>query len=289
MLEREISLEELDSAAAECKTKSAAGPDGISNGFIKKFWTLLRIPDCTAIKNWRPISLLNCIYKIVSKSINNRLKKIADTVMSWAQKGFTQSRYIQEVIINVVHNISHCNSTNTPAFVLALDQRKAFDSVRHDFMNKVYKFIGISENFSKLLNLVTTGRNASIIMDNNTLTRTFNLETGAPLGNSPSLLQYNFCEQIALIKIELDPRIASVYNHMLVPRDLMPVPAPVQAILLPGPQVPDPALLLVPELGHVPAPVLDPFPRFPEPGVMQLPALLPGMDPVLAAAQEPAP
>ena len=69
----------------------------------------------------------------------------------------------------------------------------------------------------------------------------------------------------------------------------MPVPAPVQAILLPGPQVPDPALLLVPELGHVPAPVLDPFPRFPEPGVMQLPALLPGMDPVLAAAQEPAP
>ena len=102
MLEREILLEELDSAAAECKTKSAAGPDGISNGFIKKFWTLLRIPlcnyitfcnnrgqlspsfltatiklvpkkgDCTAIKNWRPIWLLNCIYKIVSKSINNR-------------------------------------------------------------------------------------------------------------------------------------------------------------------------------------------------------------------------
>ena len=98
----------------------------------------------------------------MSKSINNRFKKIADTVMSRAQKGFTQLRYIQEVIINVVHNIAHCNNTNTPAFVLALDQRKAFDSVRHDFMNEVYKFIGIGENFSRLLNLVTTGRNASI-------------------------------------------------------------------------------------------------------------------------------
>ena len=87
----------------------------------------------------------------MSKSINNRFKKIADTVMSRAQKGFTQSRYIQEVIINVVHNIAHCNSSNTPAFVLALDQRKAFDSVRHDFMNEVYKFIGIGQNFSKLL------------------------------------------------------------------------------------------------------------------------------------------
>ena len=44
LLERDISIEELDAAAAECKTKSAGGPDGISNGFIKKFWTFLRIP-----------------------------------------------------------------------------------------------------------------------------------------------------------------------------------------------------------------------------------------------------
>ena len=120
--------------------------------------------------------------------------------MSRAQKGFTQSRYIQEVIINVVHNIAHCNNTNTPAFVLALDQRKAFDSVRHDFMNEVYKFIGIGENFSRLLNLVTTGRNASILMDNNTLTRTFNLETGAPQGNSPSHCNIIFVNRLHLLK-----------------------------------------------------------------------------------------
>ena len=169
ILEQEISLDELDTAVAESKSKTAAGPDGISTSFIKKFWKFLRVPlskyvsfcsqrgtltpsfltaaiklipkkgDVTLIKNWRPISLLNCIYKIISKSVNNRLKKITDTVLSRAQKGFTQSRVIQEVIINVVHNIAHCNSTNTPAFLLALDQCKAFDSVRHDFMREVYK------------------------------------------------------------------------------------------------------------------------------------------------------
>ena len=260
-LENDINLPELDKALGDTKTRTAAGPDGIGNNFIKKFWKFIRVPlrnyanhclqsgslspsfltasirlipkkgDCTAIKNWRPISLLNCIYKIFSKLVNNRLKRIADTVMSRAQKGFTQSRYIQEVIINVIHGISHCNRTNTPAFVLALDQSKAFDSVRHDFMLEVYKFIGIGPNFVKMLNLITTGRNATIIFDDQSLSRQFALETGAPQGNSPSPLQYNFCEQIALIKIELDPRIGSVYNHHLVPRPLnglLPFPAPVQ-------------------------------------------------------------
>ena len=107
--------------------------------------------DSSQINNWRPISLLNCIYKILSKAVNNRLKKIADNITSRAQKGFTQSRYIQEVLINVIHSIKHCNEGNIPAFVLYLDQRKAFDSVRHDFMLEVYKFWGLGKISQKCL------------------------------------------------------------------------------------------------------------------------------------------
>ena len=123
--------------------------------------------------------MLNCIYKIFSKAVNNRLKKVVDIITSRAQKGFTQSRYIQEVLINVIHSIRHCNEGEIPAFVLSLDQRKAFDSVRHDFMLEVYKFWGIGENFASMLNLITTGRNATIIFDDGTLSRQFALETGA--------------------------------------------------------------------------------------------------------------
>ena len=288
LLERNFSLDELDKAVAESKTQTAAGPDGIGNSFIKKYWKFLRVPllkyvnycilsgslsqsfltasiklipkkgDCSQIKNWRPISLLNCIYKIVSKTVNNRLKKITDTVLSRAQKGFTQSRFIQEVIINVVHNIAHCKSTNTPAFILALDQSKAFDSVRHDFMLEVYRFMGIGPNFSRVLNLITTGRNACIILDDNSLSRQFALETGAPQGNAPSPLQYNFCEQIALLKIELDPRVASVFNHMLVPR------LPPQLLRHDGdPVVPDPAIGLDPAPAPAQAIAPDPVRRDP--------------------------
>ena len=105
-LEADISILELDNALNDTRTQTAAGPDGINNSFIKKkFWCIIRVPlhkytnfcmkrnslsqsfltasiklipkkgDCLKIKNWRPISLLNCIYKIIWKTINNRLKK----------------------------------------------------------------------------------------------------------------------------------------------------------------------------------------------------------------------
>ena len=212
--------------------------------------------DCSKIKIWRPISLLNCIYKVISKSINNRLKKTVDTITSRAQKGFTNSRYIQEVLINVCHNIGHCNTTGTPAFVLSLDQRKAFDSVRHDFMTEAYKFFGLGNNFIRMLNLITTGRNATIIFDDGSLSRQVLLETGAPQGNSPSPLQYSLCEEIAIIKIELDPNIASVYNHMLIPNQFpwqanQAEPAALAAV---------PAPARVPVLAPVPDPAPDPVP-----------------------------
>jgi len=105
-LEGELTILELDQALGEAKTNSASGGDGINYGFLKKFWPLLRVPlhnyalealntgtltdnfrtanirlipkkgDITDIKNWRPISLLNCSYKVISRAINNRLKKI---------------------------------------------------------------------------------------------------------------------------------------------------------------------------------------------------------------------
>ncbi|MFN9981206.1 MAG: reverse transcriptase domain-containing protein, partial [bacterium] len=64
--------------------------------------------DCTKIGNWRPISLLSCLYKVASRALNNRLKKVRDIIFSRAQKGFTNERHIQEVLINVIEGIAHC-------------------------------------------------------------------------------------------------------------------------------------------------------------------------------------
>jgi hypothetical protein len=187
-------MDELDTSAMQ-GNNSAAGMDGINNAFIKKYWTLLRKPlfnysscchtkgmltanfrtasiklipkkgDTSNIKNWRPISLLSCLYKVISRALNNRLKKARSYIFSRAQKGFTCDRQIQEVLINVIESIAHCKKNDISGAILSIDQAKAFDTVSHRFMNSVYKFFGFGPNFVKLLETLGNNRTACISFD----------------------------------------------------------------------------------------------------------------------------
>ena len=175
---------------------SAAGGDGISGKFITKFWPLLRRPllnyaqecfkkgilsdtfrtanirlipkkgDLSNIKNWRPISLLSNLYKIISRALSNRLKTTTDRITSRAQKGFTSSRYLQEVLINVIEFIGHCNAEEKDAVIISVDYAKAFDTISNKFMSECYRFFGMGPTFRNMLETVGTNRRASIILDN---------------------------------------------------------------------------------------------------------------------------
>jgi hypothetical protein len=115
-------VQDLDSALQKLNDKSAGGLDGIPTVFLKKFWPFIRIPlykysrhafetgnltqsfnsagirlipkkgDTTKIKNWRPISLLNNIFKIISKALDIRLQKITEIVLSRGAKGFHKKK-----------------------------------------------------------------------------------------------------------------------------------------------------------------------------------------------------
>ena len=136
-LEEDLSISELDAAIEGSNKNSAAGLDGLSTKFIQRYWNFFRKPlhkyahtvfrkgtltvsfrssiiklipkkgDARDIKKWRPISLLGCLYKIISRAVNNRLKLVINRFTSRAQKGFTNHRYIQEVLINVAEKIAY--------------------------------------------------------------------------------------------------------------------------------------------------------------------------------------
>ena len=167
------------------------------------------------IKNWRLISLLSNLYKILSCALNNRLKTTTDRITSRAQKGFTSSRYLQEVLINVIQFIGHCNSEKN-AMVISIDYAKAFDTISIKFMSECHRFFGFGPNFINMLETVGANRRASILLDNAELSRTFDLETGRPQGDNLSPTQYNIGQQIPIFRLELDPNFKSVFQHFLL-------------------------------------------------------------------------
>jgi hypothetical protein len=251
-LDRPLSLEELDIAASKGKLRSAPGADGFSNYLIKKCWHLLRIPffkyvtycyntgiltqnfrsatiklipkkgDLSVLKNWRPISLLSNFYKILSRAINTRLNRFVNRICSRAQKGYNPRRYTQEVLINVWEQIQHCKVNNIKGAIVAIDMAKAFDTLSHDFLGKVYDFFNFGDNIKNWLSLLGNQREACIILDSGKTTKNFPLRCGRPQGDNISPNTFNFAEQILIFKIELEDGISRVprainQQHVLIP------------------------------------------------------------------------
>jgi Reverse transcriptase (RNA-dependent DNA polymerase) len=239
-LESPLTIEELDASAKKGKLRSAPGADGYSNYLIQKCWKFLRfsllkycefcfttgnlthkfrsariwlIPkkgDTSLLKNWRPISLLSNLYKILSRAINSRLNKVVNRICSTSQKGYNNSRYTQEVLINTWENIHFCRKNDIKGAVVAIDMAKAFDTLSHDYVNHVYRFFRFGPNMIRWLNLNGNHRVACISFGPGNDSAFFDLGQGRPQGDNVSPNSFNFCAQPLIFKIELDPGVVPV-------------------------------------------------------------------------------
>jgi len=112
-LDPAFTMEEVRRAVFESYSDRAPGPDGLPFLFYQHFWDLIKVdlmamfssfekgglnlarlnyatiilvpkePNSKDLKKFRPISLLNCSFKIFSKVLNNRLIKICDRLIAY--------------------------------------------------------------------------------------------------------------------------------------------------------------------------------------------------------------
>jgi hypothetical protein len=135
---------------------------------------------------------------VISRAINNKLKLVVNRFTTRAQKGFTQHRYIQDVLINVIETINHCKLHGINGAVISIDQSKAFDTISHKYVSEVFRFFGFGLNFINMMETIGTGRTATP-----TFSGKITLGRCHPQGDGPSSIQYNMGESILLMKIEL--------------------------------------------------------------------------------------
>lgn len=113
--------------------------------------TLVLIPNITnasSTSDFRPIFCLNTVYKVVSKLISNRLKAVLPRVISQAQSAFMHGRLLAENVLLATNLVKGYNSsTSESKAMLKVDLRKAFDSIRWDFILGIQKAIFVPPIF----------------------------------------------------------------------------------------------------------------------------------------------
>jgi len=105
-----------------------------------------------SLSNWRPISLLNNDYKIATKSMSNRIKKILPSIISRSQSGFSKGRYIGENVRLIQECINYFNQPNNSGLIFFADFEKAFDSLDHSFMFSCLENMNFGESLTNGLN-----------------------------------------------------------------------------------------------------------------------------------------
>jgi hypothetical protein len=187
LLEAPFSEDEIKKAIFESYADGAPGPDGFSFMFYHHFWDLIKgdfmrvvkdfesvhlnldrlnyavitlipkEPEAKLLKKFRPISLLNCSFKIFGKAINNRLIKLADRLILKNQSSFIKGRFILESVV-AAHEIIHDIYKNKESgVVLKLDYEKAYDRVTWSFLEKMLISRGFGEKWVKWVMKIVKG------------------------------------------------------------------------------------------------------------------------------------
>jgi len=112
----------------------------------------------TTFGDYRPISLCNLCYKLISKIISNRIKPILFRKMSEEQLGFLGGRRIHDAIgtaFECLHSIA--KKKKTKSLILKLDLCKAYDCVDWDFLHLVLNKVGFDSQMVRwIMSCVTS-------------------------------------------------------------------------------------------------------------------------------------
>uniref|UniRef100_A0A8R7VIM3 Reverse transcriptase domain-containing protein n=1 Tax=Triticum urartu TaxID=4572 RepID=A0A8R7VIM3_TRIUA len=99
------------------------------------------------LPDYRPISLIHAIAKIIAKVLSLRLAPHMDELVSNAQSAFIKGRSIHENFMYVRNFARRLHKRRTSALLLKLDIKKAFDSVKWGYFLEVLQWLGFPPKF----------------------------------------------------------------------------------------------------------------------------------------------
>jgi hypothetical protein len=154
-----FTLEEIEEVVKSSDGNKSPGPDGFNFAFLKKFWEMLKgdirimfdqfhgnsclqrsflsyfvtlIPKVStpsSLSDFRPISLLGCLYKIIAKVLAKRLSKVMDSVISSNQSAFIKGRNLVDSALIINEGVDWAKKSKKECLIFKVNFEKAYDSV----------------------------------------------------------------------------------------------------------------------------------------------------------------
>ena len=188
--------EEVKSAVDKTACDKAPGPDGFTGAFFKACWDIVKI-DVMAVVNqfstlhvgnlhwlnsanialipkkdgaeevadFRPISLIHAIAKLISKMMATRLAPHMHKLVSNAQSAFIKTRSIHDNFLYVKNLARKLHKTKKATLLLKLDIKKAFDSVRWDYLMELLQHLGFPSTFRDWVSALLSTSSSRVLLN----------------------------------------------------------------------------------------------------------------------------
>jgi retron-type reverse transcriptase len=189
--------QEVYKALRQIPRDKCPGPDGFGSAVYHDFWDIVKPEvfnffhqffheqsqlernnrsfivllkkkeDACTPDAYRPISLLNCSVKLVTKVLALRLQAELQNLVDDDQTGFVLTRCIADNFIYALDLVQACKQRKKKTIVLKLDFPKAFDTVSWDSLLTILQVRGFDTKWIRWMQMLTTTAKTAILLNGN--------------------------------------------------------------------------------------------------------------------------